>query len=64
MKIFISCWLTPTEYINHLTIYRANILHKNEAMHGLFEESNIFNKYSIYGLYTAPIALYRVNTDY
>ena len=50
--------LTDFYSINHLTIYRANIAHQNEAMYELSKKSKFFINLNKYGLYNTPIALY------
>ena len=55
--------LTDLYLINHLTIYRANIAHQKEATYELLKESKICIKFSNYGLYSTPIALYSMATD-
>ena len=57
MKLLISHWLTSNQS-NHLTIYRANIAYKSEAICGLYKESKIFIKFNIYSLYSTLIVLY------
>ena len=52
--------LTDLYLINHLTIYRANIAHQKENTYELLKESKIFIKFSNYGLYNIPIALYSI----
>ena len=44
--------------INHLTNYRANRVHKNEATYELFKEFKNFHKFNIYDLYSTHITLY------
>ena len=59
MKLFNQS-LTEVYLINHLTIYRANIVHQKEAIYELLKESKVFIKFSNYGLYSTPIALYSI----
>ena len=44
--------LTDLYLINHLTIYRANIVHQKEAIYELLKESKIFINFNNYGLYS------------
>ena len=50
--------LTDIYLTNCLIIYSANIVHQKESTYGLFKESKIFIKFSNYGMYSTPIALY------
>ena len=36
----------------------ANIAHQKEAINELLQESKIFTKFNIYGLYSTPMALH------
>ena len=43
--------LTDLYSVNCLIIYRACIVHQNEAIYGLLKESKTFIKFNIFGLY-------------
>ena len=50
--------MTDLYLINHLTIYRANIVHQKEVIYELLKESKIFIEFNIYDLYSTPVVLY------